>query len=215
MSWALLLVAGAMAQDLPEVPELNAQLFRPSLDSRTTLWTDDAGEARHLAWNGRAALHWVDDPFVLRSSDGQELRVLGSALELDLMGGITLRGARVGAWVPVFLHSMSELDGGGAALGDLGLDVKYSLPVGHDSPLGLALTGRIGLPTSSSSLAIGAPGPTGELAVIADVEVDQYLLAANLGTRLLPAAELTNTTVIIASPTDITDTLATRVCRFA
>ena len=27
--------------------------------------------------------------------------------------------------------------------------------------------------------------------------------------------ELTNTTVIIASPTDITDTLATRVCRFA
>jgi hypothetical protein len=192
---SLLLLGAALAQEPPEVPELNAQLFRPSLDSRATLWTDDAGEARHLAWQGRGALHWVDDPLVLRSADGQELRVLGSALELDLMGGITLRGARVGAWVPVFLHASGDLEAGGAALGDLGLDLKYSLPIAHDSPVGFAVTGRLGLPTASSGLAIGSPGVSGELAAVVDLEVDQYLLAANLGTRFLPAAELTNTTV--------------------
>jgi hypothetical protein len=191
----LLLLAAAVAQQTPEVPELNAQLFRPSLDSRATLWTDDASEARHMAWQGRGALHWVDDPFVLRSADGQELRVLGSALEMDLMGGITLRGARVGAWVPVFLHSSGDLEAGGAALGDLGFDLKYSLPVAADSPVGFAVTGRLGLPTSSSTLAIGAPGVSGELAAVVDLEVDQYLLAANLGTRFLPTSQLTNTTV--------------------
>ena len=196
MSWLpLLLLGAAVAQQTPEVPELNAQLFRPSLDSRATLWTDDATEARHLAWQGRGALHWVDDPFVLNSADGQELRVLGSALELDLMGGITLRGTRIGAWVPVFLHSSGDLDAGGAALGDLGLDLKYSLPIATDSPVGFAVTGRLGLPTASSGLAIGSPGVSGELAAVVDLEVDQYLLAANLGTRFLPTSELANTSV--------------------
>ncbi len=191
----LLAVAVALGQVPPEVPELNAQLFRPSIDSRATIATDDAGAAHHLAYGGRAAFHWVDDPLVLTSADGQQLELLSSAAQLDLMGGITLRGVRLGAYLPVVLHSVGDLGQGGAGLGDLGLDVKYGILDGREAPLGLAVAGRMGLPTSTPDLALGSSQLTGELAAVADKRIDALLLAANLGTRFLPASELGNVTV--------------------
>ena len=191
----LLAIATTLAQAVPEVADLNAQLFRPSIDARMTIATDDAGMAHHLAYGGRAAFHWVDDPFVLTSADGQEIELLSSAAQLDLMGGVTLHGARLGVYLPVYVHTAGDLGDGGAGLGDLGLDGKYTFLDGRTAPLGLAAALRIGLPTSTPDLALGSPGLSGELAVVADKRIDALLLAANLGTRLLPKSELSNVTV--------------------
>ena len=44
LSGALALSSAALAQDTVggEVPALNSQLFRPSIDAENTLWTDDS-----------------------------------------------------------------------------------------------------------------------------------------------------------------------------
>jgi len=190
----LLLLAPALGQDAVHVPALNAQLFRPSLDSRGTLWTDDSALAAHGSSVFRLAAHYVDDPLLVRYSDGREQALLAKALELDAMAGVTLWRLRLGAVMPSYPHASGEL-GREGGLGDLGLDAKICLLDGGTREQGLALTGRLGLPTSTMDLALGSAGPSGELALVSDHRWDQFSLAANLGTRLLPAAQLADLTL--------------------
>jgi outer membrane protein OmpA-like peptidoglycan-associated protein len=187
------LLAPAHAQDI-EMPDLNAQAFRPSIDSRATLWTDDAFLAPGGYYNLRLAANWAHQPLVVRWNDGSTTALVKDSVNLDLMAGITVWRIRAGLDLPLYLLSTSEIEGGGAGLGDIAVDVRGNiLSEQEDAPLGLAVAARMGLPTATVDAALGSPGLSGELGLVASKQLtDQLLLAANLGTRFNPETQLVN-----------------------
>ncbi len=194
-----ILSAAAIAQDHPdiEMPDLNAQAFRPTIDGRSTLWTDDASLARAGTYSLRLAMNWAHNPLVVRWSDDSTTSLVRDTVNLDLMAGITIWRIRAGLDLPLYLVSTSDLDAGGAGLGDVAVDVRGSiLAESEDAPIGLAAYGRVALPTATVDTALGNPGMGGELGLVASKQLtDQLLLAANLGTRFLPETQLVNVEV--------------------
>ena len=192
----LLVSLSAFAQDLPEV---DAQLFRQSVDSERMLWVDDSGVARRgVTAYGRASGNLIEAPLSLfePTEDGWErLDIVTRAVELDLIGAVSWRRVRVGAHLPVFALAESDLAGvGGGGLGDAAVDGRFSFLWRESSPVGLAVAGTVDLPTATVALPLANPKDrvTAELRVIMDREFGPVLLAANLGTRWSPDVSLTN-----------------------
>ncbi len=191
----LALFPTVLAQDTSgiQMPDLNAQAFRPSIDSRATLWTDDA----LLAPSGRATLrlagNWARNPLVVHWDDGTSVALLSDIANLDLLGGVTLWRLRAGVDLPLYLLSTGDKASGGVGLGDLGVELRGGLLAEEeDAPLGLALHGRVILPTATVGEGLGSPGAGGELGLIASKSMGKALLSANLGTRFVPETKLIN-----------------------
>ncbi len=195
----LTILSSALAQDARDVPmpDLNAQAFRPSIDSVATLWTDDALLAEPGTTNLRLVGDWVHNPLVVRWADDSTTVLVKDAVNLDLLAGITVWRIRAGLDLPLYLLSTSDVEAGGAGLGDLALDLRGGiLSEDEDAPIGLALNGRITLPTATVDTALGTPGMGGELGLIASKRItDELLVAANLGTRFVPETQLVNVEV--------------------
>ncbi len=176
-------------------PDLNAQLFRPTIDGERTLWVDEAARAPEGPL-GRLLFHYTDDPLVYQwlGADGQTtetVRLLGSVVQADLIGGWSFGRARIGLDVPLYLFADGDA-GSEVGLGDLALDGKATILDG-DSPIDVALQGRLGFPTSTVSvLPLGNPGVSWEIAAIASKHFGPVLLAANLGTKGGPSTDLEN-----------------------
>jgi outer membrane protein OmpA-like peptidoglycan-associated protein len=195
MAWGLLaLLSLATAQDV-DVPELDAQLYHTSIDAQRTLWTDDAGKARNLTGTATLAFGYVDRPLVYVGPDDESTALVESALQANLLGGYTFGPIRVGADVPLYLMTASEVAAGGAGLGDVDFDVKGTILDHDDHPVGVALSARTSLPTSSVDAPLGASGVGWAIQGIASRKTDDWLLAANIGTRGVPAATLENVDV--------------------
>jgi len=170
------------------VPEINAQMFRPTVDGRRLLWLDDAarGDAGVVA---RGLLQYVDDPLVYTGTDDRTVDIVSSILQLDLLGAARLGPLRLGIDVPIYLRADGQPDGGETGLGDLGVDGKLSL---YDERISLAIGSRLYLPTSTVETALGNPSVGYELTGIVSGDVGPVLLAANLGTRGGPETALEN-----------------------
>jgi outer membrane protein OmpA-like peptidoglycan-associated protein len=191
----LVLLALAARSFAQELPDINAQNFRPTVDGQRTLWTDDTwiGSTDNPG-TARAIVHYTGSPLVYRYTNGEQVRLLGDALEMDLMGGFSFADrVRVGAIVPVFLVATGEL-GGGAGLGDLGLDAKVVALHRADAPIGLGLAARLSAPTATTLAPVGAPGLGWEVSAVVDREIGPVLLASNLGVRGTPRSDLENIT---------------------
>ena len=186
----LALVGLASAQ---EIPKLNAQLYRHSIDARATLWADDTSLPQQGSVHLRLGTVYARNPLVYRWSDGEVDALLSDVVQTDLMAATTVGPVRVGLDVPLVLWA-ATLDGGGAGLGDLAADAKARVLDRDDAPLGLAFGLRVGLPTTTVDAPVGSRGASYQLQVIADREVGPVLLAANLGTRGVPGVELENIT---------------------
>src|SRR5262245_18438104 len=94
-----------------DVPELNAQLFRPCIDAAGLLWADDAGK-REEGFSGRLLLQYVDDPLVYVDSQGTTTVLVTSLAQTDLLGGYTFKFVRLGLDVPVYLYADGDRTGG-------------------------------------------------------------------------------------------------------
>jgi len=186
-----------MAQEPPNVqmPELDAQAFRPSIDSQATLWTDDASVAPGGTASLRLAGNWAHAPLVIRWGEGETLDLVRDSVNLDLLAGVTLWRLRLGADLPLYLLSTSDIDGGGGGLGDIGIDVRGSILDERSHGFGLAMSGRLDLPTSTVDAALGSPGLGGELGLVGSKHFGDLLVAANLGTRFAPETQLVNVVV--------------------
>jgi len=194
----LTLFSAALAVDASdiEIPDLNAQAFRPSIDSRSTLWTDDAYLAPGGSATLRLAANWAHNPLVVRWSDGSTTSLVRDSVNLDLLAGVTVWRIRAGLDLPLYLMSTTDITGGGAGLGDLAVDVRGSiLSEEEHAPIGLAVNGRMTLPTATVDAALGNPGMGGELGLVASKSLGDLLLAANLGTRFVPETQLVNVEV--------------------
>lgn len=174
---ALALLGTALAQTPPDVV---SNLYRMPLDAERTLWTDDASLGP--AGFARLQTHYLRGPLALHYEDGRELSIIGDAVSTALAAGFSFGRIRLGAELPLWMHSTSDLDGyGGGGLGQVSFDAKATLLDPATAPLGLAIAGRVGLPTATTSLPLDPATPTWDVRAIVDKTVGPVLLAANVG----------------------------------
>jgi outer membrane protein OmpA-like peptidoglycan-associated protein len=189
--WLLVGLPQVLAQDV-EVPEMNSQRYRTSIDAEQTLWTDDAGQAESNTGRGALVFGYMNRPFVYEGDDGTSTALVQDALQANLLGGYQLGPVRIGADVPLYILTTSDVAAGGGGLGDLAVDLKGTVLNREDYPLGLALGARFGFPTSTVDAPLGSSGVDWEIEGIVDRKVNDWLLAANIGTRGLPETTLEN-----------------------
>lgn len=173
-------------------PGWNAQLFRPAQDSATTWWTTTTATPSSFLPGGQALVHYADTPLAWRPTEGGDpIRVVGGVAQLDLVGWLAGDRWRVGVDAPVYLRTVSDVDGSQAGLGDLALEAKGVL-IRDPAFVNLGVTGRLDLPTATVDGALGARNTGWELAAVADQTLGPVLLAANLGVRGAPETVLEN-----------------------
>jgi outer membrane protein OmpA-like peptidoglycan-associated protein len=195
--WFLGVVPSAFAADpasSPAVPPINAQAFRPSLDSPGMVWVDDAAlpDGR---FGARAMLHYTLNPLVYRYDDGEVVKLVSDVVQADVAAGLKVWRLRVGVDVPVYLFEVG-VSGSEVGLGDIRPDVKFSMFDGRDYPFGLAVEGRATLPTATVSNALGSPEPGWEVDVVVDRRLGSRVqLALNAGVHAGPATQLENVTL--------------------
>jgi len=189
--WWLLFSASAQVAENADTPNINAQVFRPTIDGTRTLWTDDATRGPHNQAMARFLLHYTDDPLVYERDDGEVIGLVENVVQGDLMAAYAYDRLRVGVDVPVYFFAAGDA-GSEGGLGDLALDAKVTVLDGEDAPLNLGANGRVTLPTHTVQAALGDPNVGWELAAIADRSFGPVLLAANLGIRGGPATEFEN-----------------------
>ncbi|MES2638487.1 MAG: OmpA family protein [Myxococcota bacterium] len=172
------------------VPAINAQNFRPSIDSTRTLWVDDAS-VQDRTYMGRLLFHYVANPLVYEYDDGERVELVSDVLQADLTAGVRVWKLRFGADLPLYLVQSGEA-GQGVGLGDIGLDAKLGILDREKAALGLALSTRITLPTATVTNALGSPNTGWEIDAIVDRKLGKALLALNVGVRGGPKTELEN-----------------------
>ena len=190
-----MLILAALATAANDVPDIavDGQLYRPPLDAEHTAWTDDTSLIPGI--RAGAVVGWVHEPVVWVWKDtGERVPVVADAVALDVLASYTFWRIRAGLDVPLYpLASGEGAEGGG--VGDVALDLKGMLLDRKSAPLGLALSFRADLPTGSTSVPLSSDGFAYELAVVADRRVGPILVAANVGTRGVPAVSLENVEV--------------------
>jgi len=209
MLTVLLTTLFAGAQGVTEggaVPTLNAQTFRPTIDGRRTLWTDDSARGPHNQGFGRLLFHYTDDPLVYVREDGEIDGLVTNVMQADVLAGYAYDRLRVGVDLPVYLLAA----GNGqqeTGLGDVSLEAKLTALDGEDAPINLGGTARLTLPTTTVATALGDPGVGWEVAGVVDRSFGPVLLAANLGLRGGPSTTLET---IDQGPVEVNDSFLFR-----
>lgn len=192
--------APALAQDEVyggALPGLNAQAYRPSVDSTSFLWLTDSSLLSDRAFFARAGVDYARNALVYTPYDygdgGEKVPLIKHLAQLDLAVGYTFGRFRAALIAPVILRAAGDA-GSATGLGDLTLDAKVNLLDRAEKPLGLALSGRLSAPTGTTGLSLSNEGLGYELELAADREVGPMLVALNLGHRGQPQVSLENTT---------------------
>ncbi len=184
MLLVLSLVEPALAQELPS---LDAQLFRPSVDARYTLWTDDSGSRDDEAVTVRAFVGYADDPLVFEAADGTRTDALDGVSTLDLAASWRFAPSfRLGARVPLVLGSSGDLAASGGGLGDVGVELAGLLFDRAHSGVGFAVVGGLTGPTATLDAPLSSPGVTWWAGGVTDLDVGDGRLAVNVGHRSVP-----------------------------
>lgn len=190
------------------MPELNAQNFRPTIDGKRTLWSDDASRGKHNSPFARLLFHYTANPLIyVAAGAGQtntgtgtgtttgvtannpdangdgELGLVTTVVQGDVLAGYTYDRFRVGVDVPIYLFSDSEVVDGQTGLGDISPDLKITIMDGEDAPFNFAVNGRLNLPTATvaPTIALGNPNIGWEAAGIIDKPIGDALIALNVG----------------------------------
>ena len=192
----LLLLLATVAASAQSAPNMNAQTFRPSLDGAQTLWTDDATFARRLLPSVRLLLQYENDPLVYSpgGTDGAQDHVLSDLVQGDLALNLAYHRVSFGVDVPAELY-IAGTGGQGAGIGDVSGALRVGLVDPERNPLGLAVEGRLMLPTSTAGNALGAPAVAYEVGGVFDVRLDNTTLLLNAGTRGSPKVVLGDVTL--------------------
>lgn len=188
MTWLLLLagLASAQSADDPLNPEMTAQLWRPTVDARTSMWTDDTSWAPGTWFMGRMAMSYMSSPIQYEYDNGDTVNVLGNAVQGNLVLGAAFGRARIGLDVPLHLYADGDaVPAGTFGLGDVGLDLKINALDRGRWPVGLAFAARGVAPSASVPAPLSDPRAHAELSVIVDRREGNVLLAANVGARVM------------------------------
>lgn len=185
-SWVIWLASLGWASDLDgvEIPELNTQLYRTPVDSDGTLWTDtSSGVGEGFLF--RTGMNFAQGSMAYLPPEGDPIMVLSGASALDVVLGYDTGRVRFAAIAPV-LYTAGLDQVSGAGLGNVGVDGRLTLVEGD---LGVALGGRVGLPTMTLNAPVGGSGVAGDLLAIVDSSFGDLTLATNVGVRLQSGTE--------------------------
>ncbi len=126
-----LLLAPAWAQETvafdASIPDMNAQLFRPSIDAANFAWTDESSGGADGSFTNRVVMNWVADPLVYTYEDGTRVEVVSDVFQLDLIGAYNLGRFRAGLDVPLILRALGDTTTGETGLGSLAVDLRSTL----------------------------------------------------------------------------------------
>jgi outer membrane protein OmpA-like peptidoglycan-associated protein len=185
MSW----MSAAYAQDR-ELP-LSAQLYRPPVSAPWTLWAEDARARPDRYFAARLVGVWTENPFVAEVDDETTVILVGRVQEVGLVAGMSFDRFQLGVHLPTYLRADGQDADGQPALGDVAVDGRLHLLGGQaQDPAGLAISGRVWAPTSTSPLALGHDGVAWEAVVAADLQASPVLFMVNLGYRGVPEVPL-------------------------
>lgn len=174
------LVVCAAAQEGFDAPVINAQNLRLTVDGEGFHGVDmaSAAEGAPLSLRGLAGFAWR--PLVVEDIDtGERWDLLRDLGHLDVLAGYQVSLVRVGVHLPLMAGSGS----GGAAggLGDVAADLRITALDGRRTPVGLAVAGRLILPTSTfRTLPLRTGGLGWEASAILDLRQDSYTIALNV-----------------------------------
>jgi outer membrane protein OmpA-like peptidoglycan-associated protein len=192
-----------------EYPQLNAQAFRPSVDSQKLLWITDSTLTESQQIFFRGVFSYTKDPFVYTDYNGNQSELLSDISSLDIISGVAYQDFRIALITPLYFgvvgtsseqaqsalqsENTSEISTGDVGIGDLTLDFKYRLLDPAEQVIGAQLSLRSSLPTSTTNLATGTDGVLYELEGGVDKEFGPTLLAFNIGHRGIPNIEFEST----------------------
>ncbi len=187
---AAVLIPRAWAQD-----EFDAQRFRPSIDSETTMQVEDP-QVTPTGFGGGVYFNYAQDPLVYRSltSDGtgKDINLIGPLFTADAHFLYTWRPFRIGVDLPVNAYG-SDFGGGAAVPGDIRVDAKYMALNRLQTGLGLALDARLSLPSGDQFHWLGEGVPTIQT-TLAGGFGRKAMADVNLGFRSGPTRTLSNLT---------------------
>lgn len=191
----LLPAAFAQAASGGAAPEINAQNYRPPIDAERTLWVTDPGVLPDGYYGGKVWLHHTWEPLVYEFDDGTSEALVEHILQADAIGYVAFKNMRLGLDLPIYLWSAGTAVERGSGLGDVVVDLKGTLLDPAEKPLGVALSGRLLLPTASVDAPLGRVGTGFELEANVGHTGETLLWAASVGTRLGKPQELENITL--------------------
>jgi hypothetical protein len=199
-SWLLFLAAltfagGARGEPLPSI---NLRGFTPPPGPKGMLYLESVNAPGHLRFNVAGWASWAYRPLVVRREGSIAASLVGQQTAMDLAGAVGLgKRFELGMVLPVVVHQSGErtaeteqvLQGSkipGQALGDAVLAGKATLrPVDEEiGGLGLALVGRLGVPTGSRSSTLGEGALTSEVRALVEMRVLAASLQATAGFKL-------------------------------
>ena len=184
-----------------EIPKFNAQSFRPAVDSYQFLWINDTSMGKTGTFNYRSTLSYANSPVVYYDYLGTQYDLLKSVTQMDVSAGFTKGKVRYALSAPVILQAKGESVAGvntsdiaEVGLGEMMADVKLQLLDRNHHRLGMAVTGRSSLPTSTTTSPLGTNGFMFELEGGMDAHLGMSTLAVNVGHRQQPKVPTENIT---------------------
>ncbi|MCS6901096.1 MAG: hypothetical protein RMJ98_15880, partial [Myxococcales bacterium] len=166
-------------------PSINLRGFFPPPGPKGMLYLESVNASGHLQFNTSGWLSWAYRPLVVR----QQGRIIAALVQhqtsLDLAGAVGLgKRLELGLVLPVVLHQSGDrssitdqvLEGSripAQAIGDATLALKATLrPVDEEfGGIGLALVGRMGVPTGSRTSMLGEGALTSEIRALAEFRI--------------------------------------------
>ncbi len=179
------------AGTVPVPPAIAADSVRPDLFAAATTVTPDTNS--FSGFRGLLFASHVRDPLVFQPVGASEpIAIVGPTT--GVFAGIAgaVGPLAFGASVPVALWIQSDLSptASGSGIGDLALDVRGLVLDGAQSPLGVALQGRLTVPLGGADVYLGQPGVSYELLGVGSATHGDWRLSAALGTRGMPETQV-------------------------
>jgi OOP family OmpA-OmpF porin len=180
------------------LPSINLRGFAPPPGPKGMLYLESVNTPGHLQFNTAGWLSWAYRPLVVRRNDQIASSIVKHQAALDLAGAVGIgKRLELGLVLPVLLAQTgdstpetSQALGGSKvpsqALGDATLAMKATLrPVDEEfGGLGLALVGRVGLPTGDRASTLGEGAVTSEVRALVEMRVLAASLQATTGFKV-------------------------------
>jgi len=159
MPWWLLSTVAVAQTVEDDFSSVDGQLYHPPIDNNAYLWADNADVGDRGFQPIRAVFNYANAPVVYVDFLNEPTELISDLYQVNLLGAYAIGPIRAGIDIPVFLQSLSETQGSESGLGDVAFDAKGQILKQGRAPLGLAIAGRLGLPTSTIENApLGSPG---------------------------------------------------------
>ncbi|MEC7240200.1 MAG: OmpA family protein, partial [Myxococcota bacterium] len=175
-----------------EMPVLNAQLPQYAWGSDEFIYTRDS-EATEDGFVFDYRLAYAHQPLTYERLSTQIL--INNMLHANAFAGWSVGNTLVGLDVPVYALIWGGQAGTEAGIGDVRVDLQHAFLQRANSPVGVVLGLGAGLPTSTTTSALGSGSFSGSAELGVDGDIGEDLSwAVNVGYEHVPIEELENLT---------------------